>query len=210
MNFQQKRKDLVNELREKGIINNDVLNALLEIPRHKFVPKKHQKEAYKDYPLPIGENQTISQPYTVAFMLEALEVGPGQKVLDIGTGSGYNAALLSKLVKEKGQVITLEIKEELIKKAKQNLKSYKNIKIIKGDGSQGYSKEAPYDRIISTAAAPNILKNWLKQLKKEGIIIAPVGSLTQVMTKVTKKKNQLKKEDLGFFQFVPLKGEYGF
>lgn len=210
MSYQKQRNQLINLLIREGIINNQVLEAIKKIPRHHFVPKEYLKEAYENHPLPIGKGQTISQPYTVAFMLEALELKPGQKVLEIGTGSGYNAALIAELIKP-GKLYTAEIYQTLIKKAKSILKKYSNIKVIKTDGSQGYQKEAPYDRIISTAAGPEIPKPWLAQLKEEGLIIAPIGTrFNQIVIKAKKIKNKLKKQELGYFQFVPLKGEYGY
>ncbi len=204
------KQELIQILKEEGITDQKVLEAIQKVPRHLFVPKQHQDQAYVNYPLPIGEGQTISQPFTVAFMLQALELKPNQKVLEIGTGSGYNAALIAELIKPKGKLYTTEIHEPLIKKAKQALKKYKNTKIIKTDGSQGYGKGAPYDRIIATAAAKEIPQPWLDQLKDKGILIAPIGQYTQVMIKITKIKNKIKKQELGDFQFVPLKGKYGY
>ncbi len=207
MTFQTQRKQLAQLLFQEGITNKQVLEAIKKVPRHLFIPKEYQKQAYTNYPLPIGQGQTISQPYTVAFMLQHLELKPNQKVLEIGTGSGYNAALIAELIIPNGKLFTTEIHDQLIKKAKTNLKNYKYINIIKTDGSQGYKKQAPYDRIIATAAAPNIPKSWLEQLKDHGIIIAPIKD---IMFKIKKLKNQIQKQELGYFQFVPLKGKYGF
>jgi len=163
--------------------------------------------------LPIGYEQTISQPTTVLIMTEALELKKGQKVLEVGAGSGYQAALIGNLVGAKGKVITTEIIPELAKFAKANLKKakIKNAFVVEYDGSQGYGKEAPYDRIIVTAACPEIPKPLVDQLKEGGIIIAPVGSfLGQKMVKGTKRKGGLETYSLGDFVFVPLKGKYGY
>lgn len=205
-------KELIKLLKEEGIKDKKVLEAILKIDRKLFVPKEYEKEAYGNYPLPIKEGQTISQPWTVAFMLEALELKEGEKVLEIGAGSGWNAALIGFIVGKKGKVISTEIHEELIKTAKENLKKtgLKNINVLKWDGSQGYLPEAPYDKIICTAASPEIPQPWVKQLREGGLILAPLGEPSQVMVKAKKVKGKLVKEELGFFQFVPLKGKWGF
>jgi protein-L-isoaspartate(D-aspartate) O-methyltransferase len=144
-------------------------------------------------------------------MTQALELKPGMKVLEVGAGSGYQSALISEIVGPKGKVITIEFLDNLYLFAKQNLKAYKNVKIIKGDGSQGYKKGAPYDRIIVTCAAPAIPSPLLDQLKTKGILLIPVGSLyTQRMMKVVKTKKGVSQEDLGLFAFVPLRGKHGF
>ncbi|MEM4248434.1 MAG: protein-L-isoaspartate(D-aspartate) O-methyltransferase [Candidatus Nanoarchaeia archaeon] len=211
--FEIERKALIKELIEMGIKDKAVLEAINKVPRHFFVPGDLLKEAYANYPLPIPGMQTISQPYTVAFMLEALELKRGQKVLEIGTGSGWNAALIAHLVGIRGKVITTEIVPELINFSKQNIKKFglKNIKIIETDGSQGYAKEAPYDRIIVTAACLEIPIPLVEQLKERGIIVAPVGpSYNQEMIKARKVKGRLKRKSLGFFAFVPLTGKYGY
>ena len=166
--------------------------------------------AYEDIPLSIGWNATISQPTTVMIMTNALEVEENNKILEIGTGSGYQAAILS-LLAEKGKIFTTEIIHELADFAKSNLKDYKNIQVIETDGSRGYEKEKPYDRIIFTVAIPKIEDFILAQLKDPGILLAPVGDrYLQELIKITKKALKIKKEFLGYFQFVPLKGKYGF
>jgi protein-L-isoaspartate(D-aspartate) O-methyltransferase len=190
-----------------------VISAFKAIPRENFVPESHKDEAYADHPLPIGYDQTISQPTTVMIMTDALELNKGDKVLEIGTGSGYQAAIISVIIGAKGKVITTEIVPELAAFARANLKKTKitNVKVICTDGSQGYSKEAPYDRIIVTAACPKIPQVLIDQLKQNGIIVAPVGSLFfgQSMIKGIKRNNQLETRNLGSFVFVPLKGKYG-
>lgn len=225
MNFTQKNRRLVNELRIKGITDETVLDAMLKIPRHRFVPDESKTKSYMDFPLPIGSEQTISQPYTVAFMLQALELKETDKVLEIGTGSGWNAALIACIVK-KGFIYTTEIIPVLAALAKENIDKIrpdkgktekaginkvklKNIQIINCDGSLGYEKEAPYDKIIATCAAPDVLETWLKQLKVGGILIAPVGAGEQEMVKIRKvAKDKMEKEFLGEFVFVPLKGKH--
>jgi len=210
--FERQRKELVDVLREEGIKDRKVLDAILKIPRHLFVPKEFLDVAYGNYPLQIGEGQTISQPYTVAFMLQALELKKGDKVLEIGTGSGWNAALIAEIIKP-GKVYTTEIMPGLIQFSKKNIAklNLSNINIIETDGSMGYKKEAPYDKIIVTAAAPKIVEPWIEQLKENGIIVAPVGDLfEQRMIKARKIKGKLEEEELGYFMFVPLKGMYGY
>lgn len=205
-------KELVALLKEEGIKDKKVLKAILKINRGLFVPAGYKKEAYGNYPLPVGKGQTISQPWTVAFMLEALELKEGDKVLEIGAGSGWNAALMGFIVGEKGKVISTEVHEELVKNARESIKKagLKNVKVIKWDGSKGYEKGKPYSKIICTAACPEIPKPWVKQLKGGGIIVAPVGEYTQVMVKAKKVKGKIIKEELGEFQFVPLRGRWGF
>jgi len=210
--FERQRKELVNVLREEGIKDKKVLDAIFNVSRHLFVPKEFLDVAYGNYPLQIGEGQTISQPYTVAFMLQALELKKGDKVLEIGTGSGWNAALIAEIVKP-GMVYTTEINPALMKLSKRNIAklNLRNICVIETDGSMGYEKEAPYDKIIVTAAAPMIIKQWTEQLKEDGIIVAPVGGLfEQKMIKAKKINGKIVEEELGYFRFVPLKGKYGY
>jgi protein-L-isoaspartate(D-aspartate) O-methyltransferase len=180
------------------------------VPREKFVLPLFQEEAYEDYPLPIGLNQTISQPTTVAIMTEALNPTFGDKILEIGAGSGYQAAILSEIVGPGGNIITIEILPELVKLAKRNLKAYENVKVLKRDGSKGYKKEAPYDRILVAAAAPVVPEALFEQLKEGGILLVPVGEpRKQKLLKITKQKKGARKvEDLGAFIFVPLVGEF--
>ena len=203
---------LIKYWQSKNIITNqEVLSAFKKVKRENFILKRYLKHAYEDIPLPIGFNATISQPTTVMIMTQALEVKKGNKILEIGTGSGYQAALLSILTGEKGKVYTTELIKELTDFAKQNLKEYKNIEVINIDGSAGYKKYAQYDRILFTVAIPKIENILLQQLKDPGVYLAPVGDeYSQELIKVTKKDFQIIKQSLGYFQFVPLKGEYGF
>jgi len=205
------KQSLINYwLYSKTITDRKVINAFKKIPRENFLPKPLKEYAYEDRPLPILKQQTISQPTTIMIMTQALDLKKGQKVLEVGTGSGYQAALISELIGKNGKLYTLEIIKELVKFSKENLKNLKNVKVIKGDGSIGYKKEAPYDKIIVTAATPKIPKQLIKQLKINGILVVPVGNIySQRMLKII-KKDKLIKKDLGEFVFVPLKGRYGF
>lgn len=207
------KKRLVENWQASGEIRDrNVISAFSKVRRELFVPREYKKDAYVDEPLPIPAGQTISQPTTVVLMLDALEAKQGQNVLEIGAGSGYNAALLSVLVGRNGKVITTEIVPELVKFAKANLKKagVKNVVVIHSDGSRGYAKEAPYDRIICTAAAPKIPDVLVKQLKEGGILLIPVGPMyAQRLVKARKVKGRLETEDLGDYIFVPLMGKYG-
>jgi len=205
-----KRQMLKEHLTGRGITNARILSAFGVIPREEFVPERYRNLAYADMPLEIGEGQTISQPYTVAFMTQLLDPQPEDVVLEIGTGSGYQAAILSKLVKK---VYTIEYIESLAKGAEEVLKrlGYENIKVIVGDGSKGLPEYAPYDGIIITAAAPGIPKPLLEQLRVGGRLVAPVGwRFLQTMVKATKAEEGLEVESYPAFRFVPLVGEYGF
>ena len=210
----QMKQSLINYwLKSKTITNKKVINAFKKIPRENFLPKTLKEYAYEDRPLPILKQQTISQPTTIMIMTQALEVKPGNKILEIGAGSGYQSALLSILVGKNGKIFTIEIIPELVKFTKNNLKKLRtiNIEVIQGDGSKGYKKQAPYDRIIITAACPQIPKPLIEQLKINGILVAPIGNIySQKMLKIIKKKNKIITKDLGDFVFVPLKGKYGF
>ena len=197
--------------KEKLIIDSKILEVFQGIKREDFLSDELKDKAYEDCPLPIGHDQTISQPKTVMIMTQALELNPGDKVLEIGTGSGYHSAIISELIKPRGKLSTLEIIPELIELAKGNLKSYKNIHILKSDGSRGFKENSPYDKIIQTAASPKISRALVNQLKEEGIFVGPIGPLyNQEMLRVKKLKNKLETKNLGKFIFVPLKGENGF
>jgi len=213
MDYRLKLKLLLDELKQQGISDFQVLRAVENIPRHLFVPERMREEAYANYPLDIGHRQTISQPYTTAFMLQVLELRMNDKVLEIGTGSGWSTALIA-YITNPGKVYSIETIEELSTFARKNIKKVKlnNIKIITGDGSKGLKKYAPYDKIIVNAACSKTPEILLKQLKDNGILVAPIGNLyEQSMIKFTKVKNKIKTENLGGFIFVPLVSEeYGF
>jgi len=209
------KQKLIDYWKRSGTIKDEkLLNAFKEVPRELFIKDDFEEEAYGDYPLPIGSGQTISQPTTVMLMTQALELKQGQKVLEVGAGLGWQAAIIGKIIGNKGKVITTEIIPELAEFAKNNIKKakIKNVEVINYDGSQGYKKEAPYDRCIITAACPKIPPPLINQLKTGGILVAPVGSLVfgQDMVKLRKIKAGIEKESLGSFVFVPLKGKYGY
>ena len=173
--FSLARRHMVeSQLRNRGIADQRVLEAMLRVPRHEFVPEAYRRQAYEDHPLPIGEGQTISQPYIVASMLAALELLPGDKVLEIGTGSGYVSALLAELA---AQVISVERHAALVAEASRALArlGYTNVKVVVGDGTQGFPAEAPYEAITVAAAASELPSALLVQLNRGGRIIIPVG-----------------------------------
>ncbi|MGB9675255.1 MAG: protein-L-isoaspartate(D-aspartate) O-methyltransferase [Candidatus Nanoarchaeia archaeon] len=185
-----------------GLVKNKkVLKAFEKVPRENFVLPKYKEYAYLDEPLPLFAGQTISQPTTVAIMTEALDVKAGQKILEVGSGSGYQAAILAELVGPKGKVWTVERIKALADFAKKNLICYKNVKVIHADGTKGLPKVAPFDRIIITAAAAELPKTLFAQLKEKGIMVLPIEDR---LFKIIKLKDGPKFEDLGPFVFVPL------
>lgn len=196
------------QIKARGVNDPEVLTAMKKVPRHLFVPEAYQSLAYKDQPLPIGMSQTISQPYIVGFMTEAIDPKPSDKVLEIGTGSGYQAAVLAEIVKE---VYTLEIIPELGLKAKERLKTlgYQNIHSKVSDGYFGWGEYGPFDAIIVTAAAEEIPKPLIDQLAEGGTMIIPVGSqfALQNLVLVTKKKGEIKTKKLFAVRFVPFTRE---
>lgn len=200
------RLRLVSLLQSKNITDRNVLNAIGTVPRHLFLPKDFEERAYEDNALPIDEEQTISQPFTVAIQTQSLKIISGQKVLEIGTGSGYQAAILAEIGAE---VYTIERIEKLYIKAKKTLENYKNVKCFLGDGTLGLPNFAPFDKIIVTAAAPKIPKSLIEQLNIGGNAIIPVGDLkNQKMILITKTDNEnFTEKDLGDFRFVPLIGK---
>jgi protein-L-isoaspartate(D-aspartate) O-methyltransferase len=200
------RRQLVQELRQKGIIDEAVLGAMGRVPRHFFIHQDFRYHAYIDKAFPIGEGQTISQPYTVAYQTQLLNVQPNDKVLEIGTGSGYQAAILAELGAE---LYSVERQEKLYKKAKSLLlKLGYKIHLLLSDGSMGYAAQAPYDKIIVTAGAPWVPDTLLAQLKIGGILVIPVGdNQTQVMHSIVKTgENTYEDIALDAFKFVPLIG----
>jgi len=193
--------------------SKNIEEALRKYKREFFVPESMKHLAYRDFPLSIGFNQTISQPSTVVAMTEALNVKNGQKVLEIGTGSGWQSAILSYLVGDSGKIYTIEIVEEIAKFAENNIKKFgiKNIEIFVKDGSEGLKEKAPFERIIVTAAAPDVPNPLIEQLKEGGIIVIPIGNIyLQEMYVVKKIKDEIEKKSIGSFMFVPLVGKYGF
>ena len=212
MNYAQQIETMLATIKHHGITDPALLQAMKKVPRHLFVLPEYKDDAYDDCPLPIGHGQTISQPYTVAFMIEHLELKKGIKVLEVGAGSGWSAALIGEIIGSAGKVYATEIIQELADFARKNLKKagITNVEVISYDGSQGYSKHSPYDRILINAACPSVPLAIIKQLKDKGIIIAPVGAPTQTMVKIIKEKDNLREFQLGSFSFVPLKGKFGY
>jgi len=202
------KEELIQELRSMGI-NDKVISAMEKTKRELFVPPEFQEISYDNIPLPIGYEQTISQPYTVAYMIQLLDIKQGNKILEIGSGSGYNAAVMSHLVGRKGKIISLEIIKERAEITRKNLKSagIRNVKVIHTNGYYGYEKESPYDRIIVTAGSPEIPKHLMKQLKMNGVMVIPIRrGFGEVMFKIVKKEKPIITE-CGDFAFVPLRKE---
>lgn len=208
--FKNERGQMVQEqLIPRGITDKRVLEAFRKVARHKFLPQIHIDQAYGDYPVNIGEGQTISQPYMVALMSQCLEVKETDKVLEIGTGSGYQVAILAELV---DKVYTVERFSVLSKRAQRILKDlgYANIELKVGDGSLGWKEFAPYDGIIVTCAAPSIPEPLKEQLKENGKLVIPIGGgFSQTLTVIRRQKGGLTEEDICGCVFVPLLGKYG-
>jgi len=211
MSFEELRERMIKEqIVLRGVTDAKVLEAMRKVKRELYVSKEVANIAYSDTPLPIGSGQTISQPYIVARMTELLRVEKTNRVLEIGTGSGYQAAVLSHLA---GKVFSMERIRELRLQAQVNVEreGIKNVFIITGDGTIGLSQYAPFDRIIITAASPEIPKILLEELANNGIMIIPLGSISfQTLVRVTKKDDKFFKEEFDSCTFVPLIGKYGF
>jgi protein-L-isoaspartate(D-aspartate) O-methyltransferase len=203
-NFQADRETMVEiQIKARGIKDDHVLKAMDKVPRHKFMPEAMRKYAYNDEPLPIGKGQTISQPYIVAYMTEVLELTDKDKVLEIGTGSGYQAAVLAEIAQE---VYSVEVVEELARRAQDILRGegYENICFHTGDGTFGWKKHAPYDAIMVTAAPSRIPEKLQEQLKINGRMIVPVGDTFQELVLIIRGKNKFKTKKLLPVRFVPL------
>ncbi|MFC1709394.1 protein-L-isoaspartate(D-aspartate) O-methyltransferase [Candidatus Omnitrophota bacterium] len=211
LNFDSLREGMVNkQLVPRGIKDQKVLGAFRKVPRHKFVAEEYQESSYGDFPLPIGENQTISQPYIVALMTQSLELSDGDKVLEVGTGSGYQTAILASLAKS---IYSIERRENLANNAQSVLTElgYKNVSIKIGDGTLGLEEFAPYDKIIVTAAAPNLPKAITEQLGIGGRIVIPVSAgFAQMLTLYIKEDGGLIKKEICGCTFVPLIGNDGY
>jgi len=210
MDFVQARERMVErQIANRGISSPRVLEAFRSVPRHKFVPEHKREFAYSDGPLPIGKGQTISQPYIVAYMTEVLTLEPEDRVLEVGTGSGYQAAILGELA---GEVYTIERHQSLADTAARLLEqmAYDNIHVVQGDGTHGLPDHAPFDGVIVTAAAPEVPQPLLDQLAEDGRLIMPVGSRGgQVLKLYHREEGEITIQTLSPVAFVPLVGDYG-
>ena len=208
--FEAERRDMVaRQIRDRGIRSDRVLEAMATVPRHLFVAGELVRRAYADEPLPIGEGQTISQPFMVAAMAEALGLEGSEHVLEVGCGSGYQAAVLSRLA---GQVIAIETRPALAALARERLASLgsANVTVVEGDGSAGWPAGAPYDAILVTAAAPEVPQPLVDQLAENGRLVIPVGgSNHQELLRIVKRDGKLTEQSLYSCRFVPLLGRYG-
>jgi protein-L-isoaspartate(D-aspartate) O-methyltransferase len=210
--FTAEREAMVErQLKRRGIANPKILNAFLAVPREAFVSPKQAHLAYGDHPLPIAAGQTISQPYVVALMIEAAAIGPGDKVLEVGAGSGYAAAVISRIA---GKVIGIERHHELAEAARERVRrlGYGNVTIVEGDGTRGWPGDAPYDAILAAASGSHVPQPLVDQLVPGGRIVMPVGERgwVQQLVKATKSSSgELIQESLGGVRFVPLIGEEG-
>lgn len=196
------------QIAARGIRNARVLDAMRTVPRHRFVPPEHQSEAYEDFPLPIGHNQTISQPYIVAYMVELADIQPDEKVLEVGTGCGYQAAVMGELARE---VYTIEIIEPLARCAADTLKAlgYDNVHVRHGDGYEGWAEHAPFDAIIVAAAPDHVPPALVEQLAVGGRLVIPVGTWHQEIRLITRTEQGTTDERLIPVRFVPLTRDRG-
>lgn len=205
--FDEQRLVMVDEqICQRGIRDPRVLEAMKEVPRHLFVPPARRSQAYADHPLPIGYDQTISQPYVVALMTSLLDLGPEDRVLEVGTGSAYHAAVLSRIARE---VYTIEIIPELARRARQTLDrlGYRNVQVREGDGYRGWPEAAPFDAILLTAAPPEIPRPLIDQLAVGGTLVAPVGKDWQQLETIRRTPEGLEKGRGEPVRFVPMTGE---
>lgn len=205
--YAEKRAQMVELIEVRGVKDEQTLKAMSTVPRHEFVPERWRSQSYNDYPLPIGHDQTISQPYVVAFMTEQLQLDGDEKVLEIGTGSGYQAAILAQLA---DSVFTIEIIDSLSVHAQSVIKKleYNNVFFRIGDGYDGWPKHAPYDCIIVTAAPDHVPQPLLDQLKNGGRMVIPLGSFWQKLVLITKDDaGQIQQKDILPVRFVPMTGK---
>jgi len=205
--YLEEREQMVHgQIEARGVKDARTLDAMRKVPRHLFVPAGLASEAYADHPLPIGHRQTISQPYIVAFMTEALHLKGGETVLEVGTGSGYQAAVLAEIV---ARVYTIEIVTPLAEESRERLKrlGYDNVQVRAGDGYQGWPEAAPFDAIIVTAAAPRIPEPLKQQLRDGGRLILPVGDSWQELVVVTRRAERYDEDRILPVRFVPMTGE---
>lgn len=210
--FAAERETMVDrQLRRRGITDQNILDAFLKVPREAFVSPRYQELAYGDHPLPIEAGQTISQPYIVGLMIKAAKIGPDDRVLEIGAGSGYAAAIISRIARD---VIAIERQHELVEVASKRIArlGYDNVEILEGDGTRGCPDHAPFDAILAAASGSHVPKALLDQLAADGRIVMPLGSpgWVQELVKVTKREDgAMERENLGGVRFVPLIGEEG-
>lgn len=214
--MKKERIDLVRRLSDLGYIKTEkVEKAIMKVPREEFLPASHRDYAYADQPLPIGEGQTISAPHMVAMICEILSLKEGMKVLEIGTGFGYNAAVVAEILGPTGHVYSIERINSLAETAKENLKRTgysENISVIIGDGTKGYMEEMPFDRIYGTASAPRLPEPLEEQLKVGGILLIPVGEhryMQDLIVITRKSEDEFEKKSIGGVAFVPMIGEHG-
>jgi protein-L-isoaspartate(D-aspartate) O-methyltransferase len=213
ISYENKKLELIKKLKMEGRIKTkEVERAFIEIPRENFIPETLKNLAYIDTPLEIGDGQTISAPHMVAIMCELLDIKKGQIILEVGAGSGYHAAIVSRLVGNKGHVYTVERFDSLAVTAKKNLENIgiKNVTVEIGDGSKGLLKNSPYKRIYVTCAAPKIPNPLIEQLSDPGKMLIPVGRVICRLELIEKKKGNIQSNDFGGCTFVPLIGKYGF
>lgn len=215
VDFEYERNRLIDSLTLRGYVSGKAVEAAMRrVPREEFLPADMRDEAYVDSPLPIGEGQTISAPHMVAIMVENLDLKPGQKVLEVGAGSGYHAAVCAEMIAPDGHVYTVERISSLALAAEDNLKRTgyaKWVTVILGDGSKGLQEHAPFDRVFVAAGAPHIPDPLVRQLADGGKLLVPVGGRWyQDLIRITKKGGRTEKENLGGCVFVPLVGEYGY
>ena len=200
----ERERMVAEQIEARGVGDERVLEAMRAVPRERFVPKPYARLAYEDCPLPIGKGQTISQPYIVAYMTSLLELSGGERVLEIGTGSGYQSAILAELARE---VYTVEILESLSVRAQGLLAEYENIRFRVGDGSEGWFEHAPFDRMLVTAAPTTLPASLPAQLRVGGSLVAPVGGKRQDLVKVSRLEDSFRRETKGGVRFVPLVGK---
>jgi len=198
------KQELLQRLKALGFSKN-ILDAFSKVKRENFIPEELEKEAYKDTALPIGHGQTISQPYTISIMLSELELKKGQNILEVGSGSGYVLALLSKIIGKNGKVSGIEVVKELVAKSKESLEDYNNIEIYHRNGSKGLPEKAPFDRILISAACREVPKELLNQLKDGGILLTPKGPrFEQSLVVIERQGNEFKTiREIPGFIFVP-------
>ena len=207
MDFQQLRERMVRrQIAGRGVRDRAILDAFLEVPREEFVSADQRAQAYGDHPLPIEAGQTISQPYIVAAMIEGAEIGAGDRVLEVGAGSGYAAAVMSRIA---GEIIAIERHRELVQLASERMRrlGYRNVRIVEGDGSLGCAEEAPFDAILAAATGSHVPRALIDQLAPGGRIVMPVGDPSSVQELVKLKKGSngsIQQSDLGPVRFVPL------